>query len=107
MDTQVNLQKEEVIIFEQLKQFISEIIGSDYMEALNVTRESIFTKDLEMDSIEIVAFAEKVKGKYGGKIDFVGWLSGMDMDEIISLSLGRIVTFIVEALYSEKNELNS
>lgn len=102
MNTKLNLQKEEEIIFEQLKQFISEIIGVEYAEELNVTMASVFTKDLEMDSIEIVAFAEKVKGKYGEKIDFVGWLSGMDMEEIISLSLGRIVTFIAEALYSEK-----
>jgi acyl carrier protein len=102
MNTKRNLQKEEELIFEQLKQFISEIIGFEYVEELNITMESVFTKDLEMDSIEIVAFAEKVKGKYGEKIDFVGWLSGMDMEEIISLSLGRIVTFIAQALYSEK-----
>jgi acyl carrier protein len=97
-----DLQKERDLIFEQLKQFIFEIIGNDIAEELNITGDSILTRDLEMDSIEIVAFSEKVKTKYGDDVDFIGWLTSLELDELINLSLNDIVNLISEELYSKK-----
>ena len=95
MDTSVitgKLNNEE--IFHLLKQFITEVIGEEFVEEMDISRESSFNKDLEMDSIEIVAFSEKIKAHFGDKIDFTGWLSNMDIDELIALKLGMIVNFI-------------
>lgn len=98
METKTDLQEQQEAIFNRLRQFISEIIGEDVAAELNITRNSIFTKDLEMDSIEIVAFAEKVKNHYGKDIDFTSWLSSLDLDELINLSLDTIVIFIYKAV---------
>jgi Phosphopantetheine attachment site. len=84
-------------IYNDMMQFIADIIGEDVVEELEVSEASVFTKDLEMDSIEIVSFAEKVKAKYGEGIDFAGWLSSMSIDELIALSIGDIVNFIADA----------
>ena len=81
-------------IFIVLKQFIGEVVGEEFAEDMNITPESSFTKDLEMDSIEIVAFSEKVKRHFGQSIDFTGWLSGMDIDELIRLNVNDIITYI-------------
>ncbi len=78
-----------------LSGFIAGIIGGDVVEQIGVGRDSTFTGDLEMDSIEIVAFAEKVKRRYGDRVDFISWLSGMAPGEIYGLSIGRVVDFIV------------
>lgn len=83
-------------IFETLNQFITEVIGEEFVEEMDITPASSFTKDLEMDSIEIVAFSEKVKTHYGSNIDFTGWLSNMDLDEIIQLKLEDIINYIRE-----------
>lgn len=88
------LGKEE--IFETLNQFITEVIGEEFVEEMDITPASSFTKDLEMDSIEIVAFSEKVKNHFGSNIDFTGWLSNMDLDEIIQLKLENIINYIQE-----------
>ena len=87
--------KQRIEVFEQLKQFITEIIGKEIAEEIEISKESIFTKDLEMDSIEIVAFAEKVKNKYGKEYDFVNWLSGMQLEQILSLSINDVIEFMV------------
>lgn len=95
MDTIVTagkLNNEE--IFNLLKQFITEVIGEEFAEEMDISIESSFNKDLEMDSIEIVAFSEKIKAHFGDKIDFTGWLSDMDIDQLIALKLGMIVKFI-------------
>lgn len=87
--------KQRIEVFEQLKQFITDIIGKDIAEEVEISKDSIFTKDLEMDSIEIVAFAEKVKNKYGKDHDFVNWLSGMQLEQILNLSINHVIEFIV------------
>ena len=94
MNTKNDLENKKDAIFEQLKQFIAEIIGADIVEELNITNDSIFTKDIEMDSIEIVAFAEKVNKFYGKKIDFISWLYQTDFDKLVNLSVGSIVDLI-------------
>lgn len=80
--------------FDLLKQFITDIIGEEFVEEMDVSMESSFTKDLEMDSIEIVAFSEKVKSHFGEDIDFTGWLSGLDLDQLIDLKIKDIVDYI-------------
>ncbi|MFQ9316728.1 phosphopantetheine-binding protein [uncultured Dysgonomonas sp.] len=101
MDT-IIVKEERDLVFEVLHQFISDIIGADIAEELDITQNSNFTKDLEMDSIELVAFAEKVRVKYGTGIDFPKWLSAMDLDQIVKLNIGDIVNFIVDGNHSDK-----
>lgn len=83
-------------IFDLMTQFITEVIGEEFVEEMDITLESSFTKDLEMDSIEIVSFSEKIKSHFGEQIDFTGWLSNMDLDQLINLNLGTIVNYIEE-----------
>lgn len=96
MDTLVNknsLGAEE--IYTLLKQFITDIIGEEFVEEMDISLDSSFTKDLEMDSIEIVSFSEKVKSYFGEGIDFTGWLSSLDLDELIDLKVRDIVGYIL------------
>ena len=61
MDTVTKRKLNSEEIFAVLKVFITEVIGEEFVEDMDISRESSFTKDLEMDSIEIVSFSEKVK----------------------------------------------
>ncbi|MDV7697926.1 acyl carrier protein [Chryseobacterium soli] len=83
-------------LFTLLKGFITEVIGAEFVEEMDITLESSFTKDLEMDSIEIVSFSEKIKAHFGDQIDFTGWLSSMDLDQLIDLDLSMIINYIYE-----------
>jgi acyl carrier protein len=94
MDTVTKRKLNSEEIFAVLKVFITEVIGEEFVEDMDITRESSFTKDLEMDSIEIVSFSEKVKAHFGENIDFTGWLSGMDLDQLINLKLDDIIKHI-------------
>lgn len=94
LNTTEKLNREE--LFTLLKGFITEVIGEEFAEEMDITPESSFTKDLEMDSIEIVSFSEKIKAHFGDQIDFTGWLSSMDLDELIDLDLSMIINYIYE-----------
>ncbi|HBV15848.1 acyl carrier protein [Chryseobacterium carnipullorum] len=90
------LQLNHEELFTLLKGFITEVIGAEFVEEMDITPDSSFTKDLEMDSIEIVSFSEKIKAHFGDQIDFTGWLSSMDLDELINLDLRMIINYIYE-----------
>ncbi|MGO3807288.1 MAG: acyl carrier protein [Sphingobacterium sp.] len=90
----LKLNNEE--LFTLLKEFITQVIGEEFAEEMDITPASSFTKDLEMDSIEIVSFSEKIKMHFGDQIDFTGWLSSMDLDQLIALDLRMIIDYIQE-----------
>jgi acyl carrier protein len=57
--------------------------------------ETSFGEDLELESIEFVALAERIQNEYGQSVDFVGWLSDKELEAIIALKVGDVVDFIV------------
>lgn len=74
---------------------IRQVIGDEAGLGAPITLETSFNGDLELESIEFVALAEKLQQHYGRSVDFAGWLSGMELDRIIALSVGELVEFIV------------
>jgi len=49
--------------------------------------------DLEIESIELVALGEQLQERYA-HVDFAGWLSTMEVDEIIAMTVGDLVDHI-------------
>ncbi len=86
-------------VLQTVARLIAEVVGDEWMqwgENKAITVETSFSGDLELESIEFVALAEKLQQQYGRGVDFVGWLSGKELDEIITLRVGQLVDFIVE-----------
>lgn len=71
-----------------------EIAGDEILIAGPITPETSFNADLELESIEFVALAEKLQQRFGANVDFVGWISGKELDQIIGLTVGELVEFI-------------
>ena len=86
---------------EEVARMIREVIGEDWELDQAITRETSFAEDLELESIEFVALAEKLQTTYGAKLDFVPWLSSKELDEIIALKVGDVVEYIERCLRSE------
>ncbi len=80
---------------------IREIIGEDWDLDQPITAASSFSDDLELESIEFVALAEKLQEKYGSRVSFVSWLSGKELDEIIHLRIGDVAEYINQCLSSK------
>ena len=90
--------EEEVLA--AITEMIGEIIGEDYLAEIHVTMDSMVTEDLELESIEFVALAEQLRNCYGERVDFVDWIAGMELDQIILLTVGQLVEFVVRCLRS-------
>jgi len=87
-------------VLEQLSGMLRDVIGEAWAEDVPIGLETSFSNDLELESIELVALAEKLRTTYGQRVDFAGWVAGKELGEIIGLRVGEVVEFIVECLSS-------
>ena len=81
-------------ILESLTEILREVVGEAWADEIEIDLETSFSNDLELESIELVALAEKVQARYGADVDFVGWLSTLELSEIIALRVGDVVDFV-------------
>ncbi len=88
----VTIDRDEIL--RVVEQTIVEIAGDEILIAGPLTLTTTFNGDLELESIEFVTLAEKLQLHYGSQVDFVGWISGKELDQIISLTVGELVEFI-------------
>lgn len=88
------LQASRDAILAELGGFIQEVMGDDWIGDVKIEMDTSFNDDIEMESIEIVSLAEKVRERWGDRVDFVAWLSAKDLDEIMDLTVGDVVEHI-------------
>jgi acyl carrier protein len=74
------------------------LVGDAYVEEMEVGPASRFEADLELESMEIGELAEQLMARYGAKVDFVAWFADMELDQLVDLSIGDVVRFIVDSL---------
>ena len=74
---------------------VREVIGESWADDVSIGMDTSFAKDLELESIEFVALAEKIRGEYGQSVNLAGWLGSMDLNQILALRVGQLVEFIV------------
>ena len=85
-------------VLADLERILLEVVGDDLLMDGPLTMETSFSDDLQLESIEFVALAEELLNTYGEKVDFVSWMSGMELDEVVALTAGTVVEFVVTSL---------
>ncbi|MDX2591198.1 MULTISPECIES: acyl carrier protein [Streptomyces] len=71
--------------------------GEDDVE---IGPSTTFNRDLELESIDLVTLAALLEERYGRRVNLAEFLAGMEFDEIIELTVGRLVEHVVLSLRS-------
>ena len=87
-------------VLAELTGMLVEVIGEDFLMDVEVSSETTFNEDLALESIEFVALAEKLQERYGEQVDFPAFLAGLDIEEIMALTVGELVTYVTGCLSS-------
>jgi acyl carrier protein len=77
---------------------IIEVVGQEFYEECEVGLDSTFAEDIELESMEMMEIAERLMQTYEGRVDFIAWFADMELEEIIELTLGQLIDFIVRSL---------
>ena len=88
------LTPDRAAILKVVERLVTELVGDELLLDGPISMATSFNADLELESIEFVALAEKLQLHYGSQVDFVGWISGKELDQIIALTVGDLVELI-------------
>ncbi|HEY2702002.1 MAG TPA: acyl carrier protein [Pseudonocardiaceae bacterium] len=85
-------------VFGTVVELLAPLVGDLDVLGIQVTRDTAFHDDLELESIDLVTFAGILTEYYGPDVDLAGFLSQMDLDDVIVLRVGDIADFVVKRL---------
>ena len=85
-------------VLAEMERILVDVVGEDLLLDGPITLDTSFDADLQLESIEFVALSEQLLVTYGERVDFVTWLAGMELDDIIALTVGDVVGFVVSSL---------
>jgi acyl carrier protein len=78
----------------EIRAMLTEIIGDEYALGLDIDMDTSFDADLELESIEFVKLSAMLTERYGDRVDLVAFLATKELDEIIEMTVGEVVTYI-------------
>lgn len=74
------------------------MLDEEGLDDIEVAMDTRFTDDLELESIDLVTLAGTLQERYGQEVNFAEFVAGLELDEIIGLTVGQLVEYIVRCL---------
>ncbi|TDD74597.1 acyl carrier protein [Actinomadura darangshiensis] len=81
-------------VMSEVVQMLTEVVGEDFLLDVEVGPETSFSDDLALESIEFVALVDRLRAHYGDRVDFPAFIAGLDLDQIMNLTVGDVVEHI-------------
>jgi acyl carrier protein len=96
----VNLDETSpAVVLQEISRILARIREEhDIADGIEITMDSTFEEDLELESIDLVELAGQLETRYGSRVNFAEFIADLDLDEIIELTVGRLVDFVVVCL---------
>ncbi|MFI1578866.1 acyl carrier protein [Embleya sp. NPDC020630] len=88
-------------ILAEVAGMLAEIVGEELLIAAEITPDSGFDDDLALESIEFVALAGRLQERYGDRVDFIAFLADLEIEEIMAMTVGRLVEHIAACTRTE------
>ncbi|MCF4135866.1 acyl carrier protein [Streptomyces sp. Tue 6430] len=92
---------DEATVLADLTEMLGRLMEDEYgLDDVEIGMHTTFNRDLELESIDLVTLAGLLQERYGERVNFAEFLAGMEFDEIIELTVGRLVEYVVAGLKS-------
>ncbi|WP_416974753.1 acyl carrier protein [Streptomyces sp. 4F14] len=89
----------EETVLADVSGMLARLMEDEYgVDDAEIGMETSFNRDLELESIDLVTLAGLLQERYGERVNFAEFLAGMEFEEIIELTVGRLVEYVVLGL---------
>ncbi|MFF2379064.1 acyl carrier protein [Streptomyces sp. NPDC058108] len=68
------------------------------LDDFEITMETSFHDDLELESIDLVTLSAQLREFYGERVNFAAFIADRGLEEIIGLTVGDLVGHVVDTL---------
>ncbi|MFD5268368.1 acyl carrier protein [Streptomyces sp. NPDC058335] len=99
MTPHTSVTADERTVLADLTELLARLMEDEYgLDDIAIGPHTTFNRDLELESIDLVTLAGLLQERYGDRVNFAEFLAGMEFDEIIELTVGRLVEYVVASL---------
>jgi acyl carrier protein len=85
-------------VLSELVRILADVVGEDFLRDLEVTRDTTLNEDLALESIEFVALSERLRQRYGERVDVAALIAGMDLEQFAVMTVGDLVRHVQSEL---------
>jgi len=89
---------DEATVLAQLGGMLQELLEEYGLDDAEITMDTTFHDDLELESVDLVALSGQLREHYGERVNFATFIAERDLEEIIALTVGELVRYIVASL---------
>lgn len=68
--------------------------GDESVRSARISAATRLEGDLCLDSLDLAALGALLRDRYGTAVDLVRYVAGLDIDEIIELSVGDVTDYV-------------
>ncbi len=73
---------------------LAEVTGEDAAWLAGIDERTCLDGDLLLDSIELAALGQRLRQRHGDRVDLVGYVAGLDIDQIIALTVADVAAYV-------------
>jgi acyl carrier protein len=77
---------------------LTEILTDLGPYAVEITMDTLFLADLDLESIDMVTLAGMLHARWGERINLAEFIAGKQVPELVSLTVGQLVEHITDHL---------
>ncbi|MFD9889288.1 acyl carrier protein [Amycolatopsis sp. NPDC059027] len=85
-------------VFATVAELLGELVGDAEVLGIEITPETTFHEDLQLESIDLVTFASILAEYYGEDVNLAEFLAEKDLDDVIGLRVGDIADYVAARL---------
>jgi acyl carrier protein len=84
-------------LFAEIAGIIRDVTGEGDEWAARIAPDSTLEGDLGLESVELVEVGARLRNTFGDRVDLLAFVSGLDIDELIDLTVGDLVAYVEAA----------
>jgi acyl carrier protein len=81
-------------VLRELVAMLVDITGEDARWGAAITADTRLEGDLRLESIEVLALAERLRARFGDRVDLCALYADLDIDGLIALTVGEVVAYV-------------
>ncbi|GAA2601862.1 hypothetical protein GCM10010399_35780 [Dactylosporangium fulvum] len=75
-------------------ELLREVTGEDEEWLAGIGPATRLDGDLFLDSLELLALGERLATVHGPGVDLAGWVAGLDLDRLLTLTVGEVTDYV-------------
>jgi acyl carrier protein len=72
--------------------------GDESLLSAGINAATLLEGDLFLDSLDLAALCALLRDRYGAAVDLTGYVAGLDIDQIIGLTVADVAAYVTGCL---------